>query len=63
MQRSSELVVQALERECAVPVTESSTMMWRALCGLGTHDLSAMREVLGMPTKVLGAHRGIPFWK
>ena len=63
MQRSSELVVQSLERECAVPVTQSSTMMWRALCGLGSHDLSAMREALGTPTKILGAHLGFPFWK
>jgi predicted dehydrogenase len=29
---------------------------------LGTHDLSAMREILGMPQKVLGSSLGMPFW-
>ncbi|GGD90319.1 Gfo/Idh/MocA family protein [Paenibacillus nasutitermitis] len=28
---------------------------WRFLCGLSSHDLSAMREVLGMPKGVVGA--------
>lgn len=37
--------------------------MWRILGGLGSHDLSAMREALGMPNKVLGANLGYPFWK
>ncbi|KAE8366860.1 hypothetical protein BDV27DRAFT_155494 [Aspergillus caelatus] len=60
--RATELVRQALVAECGVPVTESSTSMWRILGGLGNHDLSAMREALGMPTKVLGANLGYPFW-
>ncbi|KAE8321589.1 hypothetical protein BDV39DRAFT_197472 [Aspergillus sergii] len=61
--RATELVRQALESECGVPITKSSTTMWRILGGLGSHDLSAMREALGMPTKVLGANLGYPFWK
>ena len=61
--RAAELVAQGLEVECGVPVNDSSTQMWRILGGLGTHDLSAMREALGMPTKVLGANLGFPFWK
>jgi|GEM_PF-190434 len=29
--------------------------VYRLLCGLSSHDLSAMRELLGMPERVLGA--------
>ncbi|GMG22974.1 unnamed protein product [Aspergillus oryzae] len=61
--RATEFVRQALESECGVPITKSSTTMWRILGGLGSHDLSAMREALGMPNKVLGANLGYPFWK
>lgn len=60
--RAEELVAQALATECEVPVNDQSTMMWRILGGLGTHDLSAMREALGVPTKVLGVYPGFPFW-
>jgi len=28
---------------------------WRLLCSLGSHDFSAMRELLGPPKKVIGA--------
>jgi hypothetical protein len=61
--RAKELVAQGLEVECGVPVDENSSLMWRVLGGLGSHDLSAMREALGTPTKVLGSHLGFPFWK
>ncbi len=30
-------------------------MFYRFLCGLSSHDLSAMREAIGMPKRVLGA--------
>ena len=30
---------------------------WRLLCSLGSHDLSAMRELLGLPKRVIGAAR------
>ncbi|TFK37698.1 NAD-P-binding protein [Crucibulum laeve] len=30
---------------------------WRLLCSLGSHDLSAMRELLGPPKRVIGAGR------
>ncbi|MGC4108238.1 MAG: Gfo/Idh/MocA family oxidoreductase [Thermomicrobiales bacterium] len=30
---------------------------WRLLCGLSSHDLSAMRELIGMPARVLSAAR------
>ncbi|EKD14456.1 uncharacterized protein L3040_001070 [Drepanopeziza brunnea f. sp. 'multigermtubi'] len=61
-ERATRLVHQALEVECSVPVDDSSTMMWRVLSGLGTHDISAMREALGMPQSVLGVYSGVPFW-
>ena len=61
--RAQEMVEQGLQVECGVEVNESTTLLWRLLGGLGTHDLSAMREALGMPTKVLGTHLGFPFWK
>lgn len=35
---------------------------YRILGGLGSHDLSAMREALGMPDSVLGVSLGLPFW-
>ncbi|KAL3418703.1 myo-inositol 2-dehydrogenase [Phlyctema vagabunda] len=60
--RGAEIVNQALAEECGVPVTDASTLMWRVLGGLGSHDLSVMREALGIPTAVLGASLSFPFW-
>ena len=37
--------------------------MLMVLGGLGSHDLSAMRETLGKPVSILGASLGFPFWK
>ena len=54
----------AIEEECGgLPVTPETTLMWRVFGGLGSHDLSVMREVLGMPEKVVGSSLGFPFWK
>ena len=61
--RAHEQVRIGLEDECGVPVTEDSTRMWRMLGGLGSHDLSLMREALGMPEKVVGAALLTPVWK
>ncbi|KAF7540045.1 hypothetical protein G7054_g1653 [Neopestalotiopsis clavispora] len=41
--------------ECGVSDTETNRLLWRLLGGLGSHDLSAMREALGMPKSVRGA--------
>ncbi|KIW94153.1 uncharacterized protein Z519_05469 [Cladophialophora bantiana CBS 173.52] len=60
--KASDVVHQALSVECGLPVTPESTRMWRLLCGLGSHDLSAMREALGMPEHVIGASINLPFW-
>ncbi|CRK40454.1 hypothetical protein BN1723_015726 [Verticillium longisporum] len=58
-----EQAVNAALAECGdVPVTKESSLAWRVLCGLGSHDLSLMREVLGMPTSVMGSSLGFPFW-
>ncbi|CAI6338816.1 unnamed protein product [Periconia digitata] len=53
--RETDMLEQALREEFGVPVTQESKNMLRLLGGLGTHDLSAMREVLGMPDSVAGA--------
>lgn len=62
-QKLDDIITQALEVDCGVPVTSDATRMWRLLGGLGSHDLSAMREALGMPQAVVGASLGSPFWK
>jgi hypothetical protein len=61
--KGADIVHQALSVESGVPVTPDSTKMWRLLGGLGSHDLSAMREVLGMPQRVIGASLALPFWR
>lgn len=57
----------ALEDELGVAVTPVTSLMWTLLSGLGSHDVSAMRELLGMPEKVVGAvpcsTTGSPFWR
>ncbi|TEA22313.1 Inositol 2-dehydrogenase 3 [Colletotrichum sidae] len=55
LRREGDIVKQALEKEFNVPVTSQSTLMLRLLGSLGTHDLSAMREIIGMPRSVAGA--------
>jgi predicted dehydrogenase len=60
-------IEQALQAELGITVTEETTMMWQMLSILGSHDLSAMREILGMPKSVVGfspcATTGSPFWR
>lgn len=56
---------QGLTHDLGIPVTEQSKAMWLLLGGLGSHDLSLMREALGMPQAVLGCslRANTPFWK
>jgi len=62
--RGDEAIAIAMKEDCGgVPVTEDTTRMWRIFGGLGSHDLSVMREALGMPTSVVGSSLGYPFWK
>jgi predicted dehydrogenase len=51
-ERASRLVKLAIGE---VPPQLEST--YRLLCGLSCHDLSAMRELLGMPRSVIAAHQ------
>ncbi|RGP76907.1 myo-inositol 2-dehydrogenase [Fusarium longipes] len=61
--RAQDMIKTALQDECGgIPVTTDSARMWRLFGGLGSHDLSLMREVLGMPQKVVGSSLGFPFW-
>lgn len=58
--RGKEMVEQGLS-EAGVEASEANSQMWRLLGGLGSHDLSAMRELLGMPRGCIGASLG-EFW-
>ncbi|KAF7866792.1 hypothetical protein EAF04_005634 [Stromatinia cepivora] len=58
-----EQITHALGTEYGVDVTPSSKEFLGFFGILATHDLSAMREILGgMPQKVLGSSLGLPFW-
>lgn len=65
--KTTEDIEQALQTELGVTVTPETDMMWHTLSMLGSHDLSAMREILGMPKGVIGfspcATTGSPFWR
>lgn len=72
------MLEEALIRDYGVKVTPESKLMVRVLGGyvfwsadhdlcspyirLGSHDLSAMREIIGMPKSVLGASLGLQMW-
>ncbi|KAK7222411.1 hypothetical protein V2G26_010414 [Clonostachys chloroleuca] len=60
VRRENDIYEQALKHEFDVPVTPKSMRMLRVLGALGTHDLSAMREILGMPQGVAGAILTLP---
>ncbi|MGI8483199.1 MAG: Gfo/Idh/MocA family protein, partial [Thermomicrobiales bacterium] len=49
-QRAARLVTEAIGH-----ATPELTRSYRLLCGLSSHDLSAMRELIGMPERVLSA--------
>ncbi|MCJ1309680.1 hypothetical protein MMC25_003340 [Agyrium rufum] len=57
-----EMVKTALVQEYGVKATPQSMSIFRILTGLGVHDLSALREMVGMPTEVLGASLQWPIW-
>ncbi|KAL7625754.1 hypothetical protein AAE478_004977 [Parahypoxylon ruwenzoriense] len=60
LMREDDISQTALGSEFGVPITPESQRMLRFLGGLGTHDLSAMREILGMPQRVAGAMLTFP---
>lgn len=53
---------QALIKEFGVPFNEQTARLLAALGGLGSHDLSAMREIIGLPQAVIGADLRFPIW-
>ncbi|PPJ56691.1 hypothetical protein CBER1_08717 [Cercospora berteroae] len=57
-----EVMHQALEVECKVVASPDQIIQYQNLAGLGSHDLSAMREILGEPIAVTGASLGNEFW-
>jgi len=65
--KTGELLEQGLTSELGISVTADTANQWRNLGSLGSHDLSAMREALGMPSGVLGASlctaKGPQFWR
>lgn len=46
-----------LVHEAIGPVTDDLANTYRLLCGLGSHDLSAMRELIGRPAGVVSARQ------
>ncbi|CAM1508931.1 Fc.00g026700.m01.CDS01 [Cosmosporella sp. VM-42] len=58
--RHDDIMQTALKKEFGVVVTDQSIRMLKILGSLNTHDLSAMREILGMPQRVLSASLGFP---
>ncbi|KAK0261975.1 hypothetical protein LTR35_017756 [Friedmanniomyces endolithicus] len=62
--RNTDWCNQGLKEDLDIPVTEQSKTMWLLLGSLGSHDLSVMREALGMPKSVLGCSidAETPFW-
>lgn len=61
--RAAEIVRQGLAEAGLEKFNDLTARMWRMLGGLGSHDLSVMREALGMPTGVVGASLTMPFWR
>ncbi|KDN60541.1 putative oxidoreductase family protein [Colletotrichum sublineola] len=56
------MVKAALVDEFGVAATPESMTMFRLFTGLGVHDFSALREMVGMPSRVVGASLGLPIW-
>lgn len=56
---------QGLTNDLGIAVTDDAKTAWNLLGGLGSHDLSAMREALGMPESVLGCSIDMrnTFWR
>ncbi|KAK6540569.1 hypothetical protein TWF694_009360 [Orbilia ellipsospora] len=63
LEREKSMIHEALSVDMGLEVTDQRTTMLRLLGGLGSHDLSAMREIIGMPKRVLGARVQLPMWQ
>ncbi|KAI7769391.1 hypothetical protein LZL87_012832 [Fusarium oxysporum] len=53
---------QALINEFGLPLNDETRKMLNLLGGLGSHDLSLMREFIGMPRAVCAANLQWPIW-
>lgn len=61
-EKECEVSETALSSEFGVPANATTKHMLGLISGLGCHDLSAMREAIGMPRAVLGACLQWPIW-
>lgn len=59
---NKDINTQALLYEFNVPINDETILMLNLLGGLGSHDLSAMREAIGMPRSVSAARLQWPIW-
>ena len=57
-----DIIQTALVSEFGVPYNDHAARVLAILGGLGSHDLSVMREALGMPESVVGAALNFPIW-
>ena len=60
--QNEDILQQALTQEFEVPSDDHTKLMLQVLGGLGSHDLSAMREAVGIPQSVIGADLRWPIW-
>jgi predicted dehydrogenase len=58
--QSADVFGRALEREIGVANTPEARSQLFILGSLNSHDISAMRDIIGMPKRVLGASLGFP---
>ncbi|CAI7599010.1 unnamed protein product [Penicillium pancosmium] len=58
--KEANIYERAISKEFGLKVTPQSSRMLRVLGALGTHSLSAMREIIGMPQSVAGAILTLP---
>jgi len=54
--REKQLRGYEMTREAVGEVSEDLKSAYRLLCGLGVHDLSLVRELFGLPARILSAH-------
>ena len=60
--KDRDMIEEALLSDFKVPVNDETKRMLALLGGLGSHDLSAMREAIGMPQAVHAASLRWPIW-
>ncbi|KAK3698999.1 hypothetical protein LTR37_016690 [Vermiconidia calcicola] len=61
-QANDDIATQALSSEFGIPKNDDTILFLTILGGLGTHDLSAMREAIGMPKAIKSACLRWPIW-